>query len=66
MSIKDKFILKLQEKGADYNSILNDLPNCYAKGYLTSKLNDLLDSTDDREEIIESLLEWTDYNIWLF
>lgn len=66
MSVKKDFISKLQESDVDYSKVLDSLPNCYAKGYLTAKLNILLDSTDDKEEIIENLLECSEYNIWLF
>jgi len=43
--MKEDFIKALLSN-SDYNLVLDSLPNCYAKGYLTAKLNNLTDSID--------------------
>lgn len=48
-----------------FSSSLFDLPNCYAKGYLTAKLDSLFREKSANKAVVKvSLLEWAKYDIW--
>ena len=46
------------------NDIIDELPSCYAKGWISKSLQILTDSEEDNEIIKHEVLEWATYDIW--
>ena len=69
MNIKEWFIEKVQNLDTTKNywatTLLDELPNCYAKGYLNANIINWNDKGFRFDEILkENILEWCEHDIW--
>jgi len=61
----NKNFKRLVQQGS-IDQAFDELPNCYAKGYLSCKYSSITDATDDEIQIAEELLIIADYDIWKY
>jgi hypothetical protein len=68
-NIKKQFIQDItncdKETSDGIDEVFEKTTNCYAKGYLYCKYEEYSSNTDDYEDIVEGLIECTEYDIWI-